>query len=166
MKILIVSDSHGDKDIVADAIRIEQPNMVIHAGDIGYEIHQVLDPRYRDYELHYVLGNCDTWLAQYGYPRTATFKIPGAISYSVLLCHGDQYGVKGGNGHLIKAARDAYADIVIYGHTHYQEHAWIDNMLFINPGSIRFGRTYTVLTVDEDGNLDVEESMVPEYYHS
>lgn len=166
MKILIISDSHGNENIVADAIRIEQPDMVVHAGDIGYEIHQVLDPRYRNYELYYVLGNCDTWLGRYGYPRIAQFKIPGTVSYSVMLCHGDQFGVKGGSAHLLKAAREHYADIVIYGHTHYQEYEWIDNILFINPGSIGYNRTYSVLTVSDDGDLDVQQCMVPEYYHA
>ena len=59
MKILILSDSHGNHDLVRKAIGQEAPiDMLIHAGDVEGDLDKILGKK-RDYEIRAVAGNMD-----------------------------------------------------------------------------------------------------------
>lgn len=118
MNLLILSDSHGHPDRIAEVIRRTRPDGILFAGD------GLRDLTYCDLPcpLWAVKGNCD-WL-------TAPLIIGGATAeptdeelillegQRILLMHGHRYGVKGGLGSAVSRAILREADALIFGHTH------------------------------------------------
>ena len=56
---------------------------------------------------------------------------------------------------LLKLAKNNHIDIVVYGHTHIPVYKTIDNVTFINPGSLTYPRgesdkSFGILTIDDD----------------
>lgn len=163
MKILILSDSHGNHDLVRRAIGQEAPiDMLIHAGDVEGDLEQVLGPK-RDYEIRVVAGNMD-WL-----PSLDSELCFPVGSHVVYLTHGHRIGVHGGTKRLRERARECGADIAIYGHIHrpVYETGQEDGVTVINPGSIAkprqegWRKSYAVMTVGEDGSVDVRFKYLP-----
>lgn len=125
----ILSDSHGDLVLAKEAVqKMGQVDLLIHAGDY-----------YRDalclgelFGLGYkaVAGNCDR---NYPGPEEEIFELG---SYKIYLTHGHLFGVKMGLMRLYYRAVEIGADIVIFGHTHVAFNEKIDEIFFLNPGSI------------------------------
>ena len=121
MTLLILSDSHGSPDRIAEAIRRVRPDGILFAGD------GLRDLTYCDVPcpLWAVRGNCD-WV------RTPLIISGRAVDpeelrdeeivtvegVRILLTHGHKYGVKGGLGAAIARAAQANADVLVFGHTH------------------------------------------------
>jgi putative phosphoesterase len=102
-----------------------------------------------------------TWLRQL--PREVRFEVDGK---RVLLCHGSprdttEYLFENrSDGYLRQftagGAADAFADVIVFGHTHVPFHRVVDGVHFVNTGSV--GRPkdgdpragYCVLTFDGD----------------
>lgn len=168
IKIVIVSDSHGNRDTLRYAIRQEQPfQMLIHAGDVEDDIDDILPPKYREYEVHCVRGNCD-WGNQY--PAQDLIAVKGdGWQRNIFVTHGHRYGVRSDDSALLHEARNQLADVAIYGHTHipvcYEAQ---DGILVINPGSVTFPRqldrkrTYAVLFIDDDGDMSAYYKPMPD----
>ena len=107
------------------------------------------------------------WLR--GLPREIRFEIEGS---RVLLCHGSprettEYLFENrSDGYLRQftagGVADAHADVIVFGHTHVPFHRVVDNVHFINTGSV--GRPkdgdpragYCVLTI-ESGEVTTEQ---------
>ena len=162
MKILIMSDSHGHHDLVRRAIGQEAPiDMLIHAGDVEGDLEQVLGPG-RDYELRVVAGNMD-WSDR----LEDELCFPIGDHHRVYLTHGHRLGVHSGTYWLVERARKKGADIAVYGHIHVPDYGTEEGVLVINPGSIAkprqqgWRKSYAVMTVDEDGKLDVKFKYLP-----
>ncbi len=145
MKILIISDSHLKNDWVQ---LTGDYDIVIHAGD-----HQMSREWIITHTDYYVDGNND-WGQQF--QQTFTLE-----KLKFLLVHGDEQHVKAKNGvsdELIALARNQQADIIIFGHTHVPLITTMDDMTFINPGSISKPRllqgqkTYASLEI-KDGQI-------------
>lgn len=167
-KILIVSDSHGNNDLLRYAIGQELPfNLLIHAGDVEADIDDVLPPRFREYEVVCVRGNCD-WGNQY--PSSELIPVKGdGWHRNIYVTHGHRYGVRSDDSALLHEARRQLADVVIYGHTHYPEcYEAEDGLLVINPGSVAHPRqpdrkrTYGVLLIDDDGFMSAYIQHIPD----
>ncbi len=117
--LLILSDSHGSHDAVAEAIRRARPDGILFAGDGLRDLTRLSLP---PVPLWTVRGNCDHML----YPliiNGEAAEAPEELVFSVdgiriLLCHGHRYGVKSGLGLAIAAAVRADADLLVFGHTH------------------------------------------------
>jgi putative phosphoesterase len=150
MTLLILSDSHGRADRVAEAIRRVRPDGILFAGD------GLRDLTYCDLPcpLWAVRGNCD-WI------RSPLILGGSAIpaddlqdeelitldGVRILLTHGHKYGVKGGLGSAVAAASRQDADILIFGHTH------IPLELHLSPdGAYEYG-VAKPLTVFNPGSL-------------
>lgn len=156
MKILILSDSHGNHDLVRRAIGQEAPiDLLIHAGDVEGDLEEVLGPK-REYEIFAVAGNMD-WSDRL--PEELCFSAGG---HSFYLTHGHRLGVYSGTDRLRACAKEKGADIAVYGHIHipvYEKGE--DGITVINPGSIAkprqegWKKTYVVMTIGEDGDMDV-----------
>ncbi len=116
--LLILSDSHGRPDAIAEAMRRVRPAGVLFAGDGVRDLSRVdiLCP------LWAVRGNCD-WSNQPllvgGSSRMVSeeevFVWEGV---RILLCHGHRYGVKSGLSALAAHAAARDIDIAVFGHTH------------------------------------------------
>ena len=147
MKILVVSDSHSKKNILAD-LRDKYSNEVdyfIHCGD------SELDPNSKwvsEYTI--VEGNCD----YYDYPEK---EVVATEEGNILVTHGHLYGVNYGLDRLALLAKQENAKFVFYGHTHRLAVEYVDGTLFLNPGSVWFprgeyqklGGTYAIVSVNE-----------------
>ncbi|MCI5812822.1 MAG: metallophosphoesterase [Limosilactobacillus coleohominis] len=131
MKILLVSDNHGDVQILKsiDAAFKLKVDQLFHCGDSNLSFS--ISPM-RDFQT--VLGNTDQKL---DYPKVITQKID---NQNVTVTHGHLFQVGMTMTPLLLLAKETKADIVAYGHTHQLAVAMDDNCLFINPGSISYPR--------------------------
>lgn len=163
-KILVLSDSHGHNNFLRYAIGQETPiDMLIHCGDVEGNLVSILG-KGADYEIQAVKGNCDFG---YSIPRVLNLKVG---FYNIFVAHGDQYGVKYSDDGILEAARQNWADVVLYGHSHVPEVVTTeDNILIVNPGSVAIPhqdppkRTYAVLTIDEDEGPSAVIKSLPDY---
>ena len=151
MKILVVSDTHGDYRRLDAVIAKEKPfDMLIHCGDVQGDIGALLEGA--EYPYYAVKGNCDTFSSL---PELLTLKVG---YYTLMITHGHKLDVKYTKKLLLSAARKNHADVVLYGHTHIPEayRAKDQGTLVVNPGSLaypgQFPRvpTYAVLTISDD----------------
>lgn len=155
-KILIISDTHGDKKIFLDVIKHENPDYVIHAGD--YQVDITFISRYVDY---FVRGNNDN-----EGEKMKLFDIDGIKFY---LSHGDSFSpffFKGPIGkQIINTAKKYRANVAITGHTHKEEIERDQDVLRINPGSLIYPRnsrgipTYAILHINNGalGECELKE---------
>lgn len=131
LKILVFSDSHRSRVDMIHAIEEQQPDMVIHLGDLMRDAED-LGFAYPKLPLVSVPGNCDGWTME---PAIRQFQVEGK---SILLSHGHLWRVKQGYELAISEARKAKADILLFGHTHRAYCEQLEDGLWVmNPGASR-----------------------------
>ena len=147
MKLLIFSDSHGNTANMADAVRLERPDQVLHLGDLVGDL-RALEEQFPQLPVAYVPGNCDG--RRPDLPEERCFTLEGC---KILMMHGHTYHVKLGMGAAVAAARKAGANLLCFGHTHeaycqYERGLWI-----VNPGSAGglVNPSYAVAILEGDG---------------
>ena len=103
MRILVLSDTHGDFNRMMKAVT-EQPTaeVIIHCGD-GEEQVEYLKQNFKDKMVVGVRGNCD-WGSML--PATETLRINGK---TIFITHGHLYNAKVGLYTIMCAAREAKA---------------------------------------------------------
>ena len=146
IKILAVSDSHGEKDILNElALRYaHQVDHFVHCGDSELSSSDLIWGI-----MTTVMGNCD-----YDYQLNDEYRFQ-AGDKNVLVVHGHRHSVRGSVAGLKRDAQQANASLVFYGHTHIAKAELEDGILFINPGSISQPRgtlmekTYCIVTLDD-----------------
>ena len=148
MKILVLSDSHGNVDNMARAVEKEQPRLILHLGDCWGDAER-LRKRFPNIPMEQVPGNCDYRSME---PAERLLFIEDK---RVMICHGHTLGVKQS---LLRAglkAEEENLDLLLFGHTHQPLVDMRGRTLFINPGSIGdyFHPFYAVVTI-ENGKLD------------
>lgn len=147
MKLLVFSDSHGKGKEVSRMVQQAEaggkPDLVLFAGDGVYD---ALDLRYAGYLVRAVRGNCDLG-APPDIREEMTLALNGATLY---LCHGHRLQVKQGLGPLCARAQEVGARLAIFGHTHAQRLETRNNILLLNPGTLRNGE-YALVTLSDDG---------------
>ena len=131
MKILLVSDSHGD-DLILKELKNEYPDMdhYLHAGDSQ-------SSEYAIFPFDSISGNCDC------YPFDERRKIYTPIGY-LLMKH---------YPHLFSNEKEGIK-IFVHGHTHKWKISKEGEMYIICPGSISRPRdgtlgTYAILDLNE-----------------
>lgn len=149
MKLLVLSDSHGMLQFMCDAVEKEHPDYVIHLGDHDRDAEE-LARYYPQLPVTWVCGNCDRFSDA---PQTRTAVYGGK---KIFFCHGHTLGVKGGLLRAVYAAREAGADVLLYGHTHIPIHDEADGLTVLNPGACGaknfFGKpTYGVIEITQQG---------------
>ena len=149
MKILVVSDSHGAAEKIEEALFREKPDVLFHLGDGADDCDGL---RLKNISLYRVCGNNDFGAYRYE-------EIVDILGKRFFLCHGHRYGVRYSCGALKERAETLTADAVLFGHTHEPLCAMEGKMLIMNPGSIRYGGTYGVVTVT-DGKLNGENRLL------
>ena len=130
LKILVFSDSHRSRGGMMNAIDREQPDLVIHLGDLAADAEE-LGYAYPRQSMICVPGNCDGWTTD---PAIRLVTLEG---HKVLLSHGHLWDVKRGYGGAIAAARKADAEILLFGHTHVAYCEQADGLWILNPGAAR-----------------------------
>lgn len=127
MKLLVVSDNHGDRQILLDIVKKfeDKVDFMLHCGDseleAGDEIWQYFTA---------VKGNCDFGP---GFAERQVLKVGGETIY---MTHGHLSNVRFGLTQLALEAEEAKATIALFGHTHIAGCEEERGILFLNPGSI------------------------------
>ena len=153
MKILILSDSHGDTAALRQAIDRENPDRVFHLGDM-YRDAQRMAAAFSNLPLDAVLGNCDAYSGAEGPDELLT--TAGGVKF--FLAHGHRYHVKMGTALLLRNGLKAGADVICFGHTHRTVCRECDGVWLVNPGTaggVGAPATCAVAEV-EDGEVSVE----------
>ncbi|MGD0586814.1 MAG: metallophosphoesterase [Oryzomonas sp.] len=146
MKVLVVSDTHGNFIPVLQAHNLTEPvDAVIHLGD-GVEDANLLRSLMH-LDVIAVSGNCDH---DSTVPREMLWECEGK---RILLVHGDAYGVKRGLERLKQRAAEIRADIVLFGHSHRATCITTSGILFLNPGTLMQtsdSKTFATLEISGD----------------
>ena len=151
MKILVISDSHGQTARMQNVIEVEKPEKVFHLSD-SQQPMDFLKHAIGDYETYCVRGNCDFDMS---YPTEQILEIG---KHKLLLCHGHIYGVKYDLDGLKEAAIKKGCDVALFGHTHIPHYEEGD-VVMANPGSITLPRqeghtpTYMIFNIEDDGKM-------------
>lgn len=131
MKILVFSDSHRSRSGMYRAVDQQQPDQIIHLGDLVEDAEE-LSWAYPKLPVCMVPGNCDGWTTA---PMKKQITLGGK---SILLSHGHLWGVKSGYGRAMAEARKAGAELLLFGHTHHSLCQQLpDGLWMLNPGASR-----------------------------
>jgi len=129
MKILVLSDSHGNLSNMIRAVRLTQPRLILHLGDCwrdGEKLHAM----FPETAFEQVPGNCDYRSSE------PLEKLLFPEDKRVLMCHGHTYDVKHTLLSAGYAAEEQHLDLFLFGHTHRAFRDLRYGTLFFNPGSI------------------------------
>lgn len=154
MRLLVVSDSHGDRESLVDLHRRYDGavDYMIHCGDSEL---QADDEVLQGFTI--VAGNCD---------YDAQLKDRQLIeigSDRAVVVHGHRHGV---NYSLLKLgflAEETGANVVFFGHTHLLGAEQVDGVLYLNPGSIllpRGGNPKSYAMIEK-----TDDKFLVEYYN-
>lgn len=146
MRILVVSDTHGNMDALKRVVMSQSSaEVVVHCGDGAAEA-QELKSMFPEKMIISVKGNCDFCCEA---PQKECITIEGK---KLFITHGHLYGVKGGLYTLSCAAREEDADIVLFGHTHIPTEIYDDGLYMLNPGSLRgYDASYGYVDITPSG---------------
>lgn len=132
MKILVFSDSHSGISFMRRCVQALKPDVMIHLGDY-YDDGEVIAEVFPHIPMHQVPGNCDRYRLVSLRQETLCYPVGGVKMY---MTHGHNHGVKMGLYRLLADARQAGAQIALYGHTHIADcHREDDGLWVLNPGS-------------------------------
>ena len=145
MKLLVMSDTHGNTSLALQACRLAHPfDAVVHLGDGSGDTELLRNTL--NVNLIQVAGNCDNGLSA---PRELLWECEGK---RILLVHGDAYRVKSGLGRLEIRAIEVGVDVVLFGHTHCATITTLSKILFVNPGTLMHPShhaTYALLEISQ-----------------
>lgn len=127
MNYLVVSDNHGDRDVLVELANKyrDTVDLLLHCGDSELE---PTDSVWADFEV--VRGNCDYDPA---FPEKRIIKTE---EDTIFMTHGHLYNVRFGLTTLALEAEAAGATVALFGHTHEIGCEVHQQTLFLNPGSI------------------------------
>lgn len=137
MKIVVVSDSHGNVDILYKILELNSDaDMFIHAGDSG--LQQSL------YPYRMVKGNCDYYS---DFPEELNIK---TLFGNIYVTHGHKYMTI---THYTVQSKNC--KIFIFGHTHKHLLQKFGDTYLCNPGSVSLPRdntngTYLIINVSNE----------------
>ncbi|RHW33500.1 metallophosphoesterase [Lysinibacillus yapensis] len=126
MKLLIMSDTHGDAEVINRARDAHTDvDVVIHCGDSELPFdHPYLEG------VKKVRGNCD---ADARFPDEVIFETDGVKGF---VAHGHLLNVKSTIMNLLYRSKEVGANIACFGHSHLLGVELVDDILLVNPGSL------------------------------
>lgn len=152
MKLLVLSDSHGNITAMERAVSLEQPDHILHLGDCVRDV-RALEKKI-SVPITFVKGNCD-----FG-EQEPDVLMPRFSGKKIFMTHGHLHGVKMMYLRAIYAALESEADILVFGHTHHTECFQEQGIWVLNPGSIGYGETYGLITL-ENREITCEPRRLP-----
>ena len=141
MKVVLVSDNHGDLSSLSKILnRHQDADYYLHCGDCELDLNN-LKP------FAPVKGNNDY---RYDFPE---FKVVEIAGHRIFITHGHRYIVLNSLYGLVAKAKELVCDVVFFGHTHIYYDGEIDGVRLINPGSTLVNRdsskpSYAIIEFD------------------
>lgn len=126
MKILVMSDTHGDAEVIRRVRDAHQnADWVIHCGDseLPYD-HPYLENAIK------VRGNCDS---DDRFPNEEVFETEEIKGF---VAHGHLLNVKSTIMNLLYRSKEIGANAAFFGHSHLLGAELVDGILLVNPGSL------------------------------
>jgi len=121
-----MSDTHGDTEVIKKVREDHQDvDAIIHCGDseLAFD-HPYLDGIWK------VRGNCDH---DDRFPNEQLFEMEGI---KVFVAHGHLLNVKSTIMNILYRSKEVGANVTFFGHSHLLGAELVDNILFVNPGSL------------------------------
>ena len=153
MRVLIVSDTHGDHYSFKKAIRAAGDiDMIIHCGDTEGGEREMTEIA-GDVRTVFVMGNND-YFSQL--PREMELTLDG---HKIWVTHGHSYGVSLSYEKIGQEAYEREVEAVLFGHTHRPCIATYHGVSVVNPGSLTYPRqegrdpSYIVMETEPSGEL-------------
>ncbi len=144
MELMILSDSHRDLSRMRRLLEISCPSAVFHLGDYDSDA-DTLAAEFPHIPFYRVCGNCDSLC-----PTAPTELVTELAGVRIFATHGHKYNVKNGMMSLVMAARQAEAQLVLFGHTHQAMYQESNGVHYLNPGSCKgYGASYGLAYVHE-----------------
>jgi len=157
MKILVVSDTHGNIDDMLKVIKnMEKPQIILHLGDYVEDGENI--EKETGIKVEIVRGNGDFF--NKNYEDDKVIEIGGK---RIFLTHGHKYGVRHGVMNLLYRAEELEANVVLYGHTHIPMIAEDSGIYIMNPGSSTYPRgfyklkTYGIINIQDSIEMTIEK---------
>ena len=123
MRILVISDTHGDLRALTRIVEENQnADYILHLGDCEEECRALLadKPELASRFLRF-RGNNDFGSST---PLFATLRV--SLQHKIFFTHGHKYGVYYGTEQLVQTAKENHCDIALFGHTHCSMCAYTD----------------------------------------
>lgn len=147
-KYIVISDSHGDDQILTECMNRYPDIMMLHCGD-----SELSDQHPIFQHLQGVAGNCD-----FESDVKPSERLIVHHGDRIFMTHGHRYQVKQSPLALSMAAQEKGATIALFGHSHvpYVDYNAERDLLLLNPGSITLPRifpqvrTYVLLETSDD----------------
>lgn len=162
MKILVISDTHGNLTYVREVLRQEGPfDMIFHLGDVSHDEDELRDLAGERCTVSFVRGNCDFFSRE---PETRDFKLG---KHKIHMEHGIY--LPDSLQSISYKATDLGADYVFFGHTHSPLLTTMGGVTICNPGSISKPRqadglhTYVIMNVDKDGEITLSPRHLQDF---
>lgn len=158
MKILVVSDTHGEMPVDIKSMDFDA---VIHAGDIGdAAFFGALNTAAGEKNLYAVSGNTDFVLSGY-LPESVSINI-GGLNFFMVHNLTAPHRILPANESAMNAAK---AEIVVFGHTHTPLVEERGGRIFINPGSLgKVGltghRSFATAETGTSGGIEIKISDI------
>ena len=132
MRILVVSDTHGDFRSLVAALGLlgRSVQALVHLGDGSGDVKAAMRYGAPTPPAFGVRGNVD---ADSSVPLARRFDAEGRL---VMLAHGHRYPLGDGVASLVYAAKEAGARAFFFGHTHVPYCEERSGVLLLNPGSL------------------------------
>ena len=131
MRILVVSDTHSDVSNFERVLSKHRDiDVVIHCGDGASDVME-MKKLFPDRMFISVRGNCD-WCCE-----SPNIEIITLEDKKLFITHGHIYDVKSSLLRLSLAAKEAGADMTLFGHTHIPTDIYEDGLYLLNPGSLK-----------------------------
>ena len=145
-RLLVVSDTHGDRRALQAAIDAQaEASFLVHLGDGAADLTAVSE--FCTIRSLQIAGNCDF---SSPFPEDAEFRFGGQIFFA---SHGHRYGVKHDLYRFSCAARSRDARVALFGHTHEPLTVYDNGLYLVNPGSLGRGGTYATIDIDSVGGI-------------
>lgn len=127
MKIVVISDSHGNREGIDKIFRELDFDYLFFLGDGLRDLGEYINLQ----NVYAVSGNCDFFSTE---PNEREFILEGKKFF---ITHGNAYGVKYSLEHIVNEGRKRGVEYVLYGHTHNKYIDEIDGIKIINPGAFK-----------------------------
>ena len=156
MKILILSDSHGQRYRMTDIIaRHKDASAIVFLGDGERDFELALAENYIDIcgneslEILQVCGNCDLMSNE---PAVIIHEFAGT---RFLITHGFAQHVKRDLDRLEEEMSAKQCRVALFGHTHMSCLKQSGNLFMFNPGAVVNG-SYGIITIGNDCRISPE----------